>query len=113
MESTIPISLSEWLVAGFLAITSGAIGLQLLIKNWKSTNVESALLKMMHEELERMSIQNGSLSQEIGKLQIELVKLSTQLTALNIENHKLQSEIANLNTEIIRLHGFITIKGSL
>jgi hypothetical protein len=111
MESAIPTSISEWLAAAFLALTSVAIGIQLLIKNWKSTNTESALLKMMHEELERMSTQNGTLSQEIGKLQIELVKLSTQLTTLTIENQKLQAEVGNLNIEIIRLHGFITQKG--
>jgi uncharacterized protein (DUF3084 family) len=111
MESAIPTSVPEWLAAAFLALTSVAIGIQLLIKNWKSANTESALLKMMHEELERMSAQNGTLSQEIGKLQTELVKLSTQLTALTIENQKLQAEVGNLNIEIIRLHGFITQKG--
>ena len=67
----------------------------------------------MHDELERMSAQNSTLSQEIGKLQLELVKLSTQLTALTIENQKLQAEVGNLNKEIIRLHGFITQKESI
>ena len=113
MESVIPTSVPEWLAAAFLALTSVSIGIQLLIKNFKSANTESALLKMMHDELERMSTQNGTLSQEIGKLQIELVKLSTQLTTLTIENQKLQLEVANLNTEIIRLHGFITQKESI
>ena len=113
MESVIPTSIPEWLAAAFLALTSVAIGLQLLIKNWKSANTESALLKMMHDELERMSSQNGTLSQEIGKLQIELVKLSTQLTTLTLENQKLQAEVSNLNIEIIRLHGFITEKRSV
>ena len=110
MESVIPTSVPEWLAAAFLALTSVAIGIQLLVKNWKSANTESALLQMMHEELERMSSQNSTLSLEIGKLQLELVKLSTQLTALTIENQKLQAEVGNLNKEIIRLHGFITQK---
>ena len=108
MESVIPTSIPEWLAAAFLAFTSIAIGMQLIIKNWHSTNTESALLKMMHNELERMSSQNSILSLEVGKLQIELVKLSSQLTELTLENQKLQNEIANLNKEIIRLHGFIT-----
>ena len=110
MESTIPNTLSEWLTTGLLAIAGLAVGLQLLLKSWRSNNTESALLSMMHDELERMSSQNSVLSQEVGKLQIEIVKLSTQLTELTLENQKLQGEINNLNREIIRLHGFITLK---
>lgn len=110
MESEISASIPGWLAAGFLAITSTAVGLQLLIKNWRSVTTESALLKMMHDELERMSTQNSTLSLEIGKLQIELIKLSNQLSTLTIENQKLQEEVANLNKEIVRLHGFITQK---
>lgn len=113
MESTIPTTLSEWISTGFLAIVGIAIGFQLLIKNWNSNNTESALLSMMHDELERMSAQNSLLSQEVGKLQLELVKLSTQLTELNTENQNLQMQIASLNKEIVRLHGFITDKGAV
>ena len=112
MEAAIPANITEGLAAAFLALTSVAFGIQLLIKNWKSSTTESALLKMMHDELERMSVQNSTLSQEIGKLQIELIKLSNQLTTLTVENQKLQSEVGNLNKEIIRLHGFITQKES-
>lgn len=113
MESTIPTTLSEWISTGFLAVIGIAIGIQLLIKNWKSNNTESALLSMMHDELERMSAQNSLLSQEVGKLQLELVKLSSQLTELNAENQKLQMQVASLNKEIVRLHGFITTKGAV
>lgn len=91
-----------------VALTAVAVGLQTLLKNWKTTNAESSLLKMMHEELERMSTQNATLSQEIGKLQLELIKLSAQLTTLTIENQKLQAEVSNLNAEIARLHGIMT-----
>ena len=110
MESTIPSTISEWISTGFLALVGIAVGLQLLFKTWNSNNKESALLSMMHDELERMSSQNSLLSLEVGKLQIELVKLSQQLTELTLENQKLQTEINNLNKEIIRLHGFITQK---
>ena len=113
MDSEISASIPGWLAAAFLALTSTAIGIQLIIRNWRSVSTESALLKMMHDELERMSTQNSTLSQEIGKLQIELVKLSSQLTTLTIENQKLQEEVSNLNKEIVRLHGFITTKESL
>jgi len=112
MESVIPTTISEWLTAAFLGLTSLVIGFQLLLKNFASNRTESALLKMMHDELERMSSQNSTLSKEIGKLQLELIKLSTQLTTLTIENQKLQSEVSNLNKEIIRLHGFISERGS-
>jgi len=113
MESAIPTTLSEWISASFLAVIGIALGLQLLIKNWKSNNTESALLSMMHDELERMSAQNSLLSQEVGKLQLELVKLSSQLTELNAENQKLQMQVTSLNKEIVRLHGFITTKGAV
>lgn len=111
MESTIPTTLSEWITTVFLAVIGIAVGFQLLLKNWKTNNTESALLSMMHDELERMSSQNSLLSQEIGKLQNELVKLSGQLTELNIENQNLQMQVTSLNKEIVRLHGFITNKG--
>ena len=110
MELTIPTNITEWFSTVVLALAGLAVGLQLLVKHFKSNNTESALLTMMHTELERMSSQNSVLSQEVGKLQIEIVKLSTQLTELTLENQKLQAEINNLNREIIRLHGFITQK---
>lgn len=90
-----------------VVLTIIAFGIQNLLKHWKNTSTESSLLKMMHDELERMSLQNLTLSQEIGKLQVELIKLSGQLTALTIENRKLQSEVSSLNQEISRLHGIM------
>lgn len=99
--------IAELSAAAVVALTVIAVGLQNLLKNWKNTNTESSLLKMMHDELERMSQQNATLSQEIGKLQTELIKLSTELTALTIENRKLQSEVSSLNEEISRLHGIM------
>lgn len=109
IDTTYIAQLAGGIVVGLTAI---AVGIQTLLKNWKTTNAESALLKMMHDELERMSTQNSTLSQEIGKLQLELIKLSAQLTTLTIENQKLQSEVANLNAEIAQLHGIMkTDKG--
>ena len=104
MESIDTSSISQLIVAFVLALVSMAVGIQVLIKNWKSSNSESALLKIMHEEIERMSSLNSALSGEIGKLQLELINLSMQLTALTIENKKLQNEISNLNNEVARLH---------
>ena len=94
-------------IAGLGALT---FGIQALVKNWKSSATESSLLKMMHEELERMSAQNTALSHEIGKLQGELVTLSNQLSTLTMENQKLQVEVASLNKEISRLHSLMMEK---
>ena len=95
---------SSLFTALILATISLAVGLQLLIKNWKSNSAESNLLKIMQTELERMNVQNTVLSTEVGKLQAELIRLSQQLTDLTLENQKLQLEISNLNKEIARLH---------
>ena len=100
-------NIPELSAAVVVALTIIAVGLQNLIKTWKSTSTESSLLKMMHEELERMSTQNITLSQEIGKLQLELINLSSKLTTLTLENRKLQSEVSCLNSEISRLHGIM------
>lgn len=94
------------------AIITGGFSLQALAKYWKSSGTESSLLKMMHEELERMCSQNTTLSLEIGKLQIELVKLSAQLTTLTLENQKLQAEVAHLNAEIARLHNLVSSRNT-
>ncbi len=113
MEIT-PNNIAQLAAALVLALSMLAFGIQTMLKNWKTNNSESSLLKMMHEELERMSTQNSMLSSEIGKLQVELIKLSAQLTTLTRENQKLQAEVSNLNEEIIRLHGIMTIpKGVL
>lgn len=103
----------ELFAAGVVGLTALAIGVQSILKNWKSANTESSLLKMMHEELERMSTQNTTLSQEIGKLQTELINLSSQLTTLTLENRKLQTEVSSLNSEISRLHGIMLNSTSL
>jgi peptidoglycan hydrolase CwlO-like protein len=113
MEITDPSNISQWLTAAFLAVVGLAMGLQVVVKNWKANSTESALLKMMHDELERMSAQNLILSQEIGKLQAELVNLSNQLSELTSENTKLRVEVSNLNTEITRLHGIIKTKATV
>lgn len=102
-----PTIVAQWAAGAVLALIAIAMGLQTLLKNWKSTSTESSLLQMMHNELERMSTQNSALSAEIGKLQIELIKLSTQLTELSYENQKLQSEVSSLNIEISRLHNMM------
>lgn len=103
-------SIPQYLASILVFLTVLGFGIQSLIKTWKSNSAESSLLKLMHEEIERMSSQNIVLSSEIGKLQSELVKLSHQLSTLTQENKKLQVEVSDLNAEIIRLHKTITDK---
>lgn len=90
-----------------VALLAVSVGIQAIIKNWKSSSSETNLLQMMHTELERMSMQNTALSNEIGKLQLELINLSKQLSSLNSENKKLQAEVSTLNDEISRLHSIM------
>lgn len=96
------------IVTGIVGLlTAVALGIQSWLKRSKEYQSEHSLIKLMHDELERMSKQNGVLSQEIGKLQAELIRLNSQLTTLSVENQKLQLEVANLNSEIARLHGLL------
>lgn len=86
-------------VAGMAIIALG-VGIQKLVKEWRSTDAETSVIKMMHEELERMGTQNAKLTEELTKLQNEIVELNSQLTKLNIENNKLQQDVAALTTEL-------------
>jgi septal ring factor EnvC (AmiA/AmiB activator) len=86
-------------VAGMAIIALG-VGIQKLLKEWRSTEAETSVIKMMHEELERMGTQNAKLTEELTKLQNEIVELNSQLTKLNIENNKLQQDISTLTIEL-------------
>jgi uncharacterized coiled-coil DUF342 family protein len=86
-------------IAG-MAIIALSVGIQKLLKDWRSTEAETSVIKMMHEEVTRMGTQNAKLTEELTKLQNEIVELNSQLTKLNIENNKLQEEVAALTTEL-------------
>jgi septal ring factor EnvC (AmiA/AmiB activator) len=83
-----------------LAIIGLVVGVQKLLKDWRSTNAETNIIEVMHTEIERMNDQNTKLSNEIGKLQEEIIRLHQELGRLNIENTKLQTEIARLTLEL-------------
>ena len=93
-------SLVQTISVAAMAIIALSVGVQKLLKDWRSTDAETSVIKMMHEELERMGQQNSKLTEELGKLQLDIVELNSQLTKLNIENNKLQEEIAALTTEL-------------
>ncbi len=85
-----------------LAVIGLIVGVQKLLKDWRSTQAETNIIQLMHTEIERMGEQNSKLSLELGKLQEEVIRLNQELSKLNIENSKLQEEIAQLTLELTR-----------
>ena len=85
-----------------LAVIGLIVGVQKLLKDWRSTQAETNIIQLMHTEIERMGEQNSKLSIELGKLQEEVIRLNQELSKLNIENSKLQEEIAQLTLELAR-----------
>lgn len=83
-----------------LAILAFAFTVNKIFKEFKLSEAGDTMLKLMHEELERMSTQNTVLSNELNKLQQEIIQLNTQLRKLCVENDKLQTELVTLTTEL-------------
>ena len=96
-------SLIQTLSMVALAIIALSVGVQKLLKDWKSTNTESNIITLMHTELERLSTQNTVLSTELNRLQQEMIKLNIQLGQLCIDNQVLQTEVVALTDEINKL----------
>lgn len=83
-----------------VALIALVIGVQKLVRDWRTTNAESDIISIMHKEIERMSSQNITLSTTLGKLQEEIIELNKQISKLNIENNRLQEEISVLTLEL-------------
>lgn len=83
-----------------VALIALVMGVQKLIRDWRTTKAESDIISIMHKEIERMSAQNSTLSMELGKLQEEIIELNKQISKLNIENNRLQEEISSLTLEL-------------
>ena len=96
-------SLIQTLSMVALAIIALSVGVQKLLKDWKSTNAETNIISIMHTELERLSTQNTVLSTELNRLQQEMIKLNAQLAQLCIDNQALQAEVVALTDEINKL----------
>jgi peptidoglycan hydrolase CwlO-like protein len=86
-----------------LAVIAFFIGVQKLLKDWKSNSAESNIITLMHNELDRMSEQNTALSTELGKLHSQIILLSQELQKLTLENQQLQTEVIALTQEIAAL----------
>jgi len=103
MESTASIQILQTTGALAVGLIAIAIGIQKLLRGWKETNTETSVLGLMHKELERMSLQNTLLSDELNKLQLELITLNKELYNLNLENQRLHNEVDSLTTEVTLL----------
>lgn len=86
-----------------LAVVAFSVGIQKLLRDWKSTNAETSVITLMHTELERLSEQNGLLSKELNRLQQEIIVLNHQLAQLCVENQQLQTEVVALTNEVSKL----------
>ena len=83
-----------------IAVVAAFVGIQQLMKNWKSTQAESGVIQIMHQELERMGDQNTKLSIELGRLHDQIIQLNGELQKLTVENQRLQVEVVALTNEV-------------
>lgn len=83
-----------------LAAIALTVGVQKLLKDWKSTSAETSVITLMHTELERMSAQNTTLSHELNRLQQEIILLNQQLSKLTVENQRLHTEVCALTEKV-------------
>ncbi|NBW16914.1 MAG: hypothetical protein EBR82_53950 [Caulobacteraceae bacterium] len=95
-----------------VALIAFVMGLQKLIRDWRTTKAESDIISIMHTEIERMSNQNTTLSKELGKLQQEIIELNKQISKLNIENNRLQEEISTLTLELDSFKKLVAERGT-
>lgn len=97
----------QW--AGYISVglLGGAYSLQKYLKGWRETGASSDVVKLLHQEVIRMSEQNTKLMTEITHLQNQIVTLNQQLTELQRENQLLNIQVANLSAEINRLHSVL------
>lgn len=102
--------IAEFATAISVGLVGLVFGLQKVLKGWKETSAETSVIKMMHDELERMAAQNKVLSVELSKLQIEIVKLNQELRTLTVENQKLHAEVSSLTQEVSRLQKLLDEK---
>jgi hypothetical protein len=95
-----------------LAVVAFSVGIQKLLKDWKSTGAETSIITLMHTELERMSEQNGLLATELNRLQQEMILLNSQLAQLCLENQHLQTEVVALTQEVNKFRVSATISAA-
>jgi FtsZ-binding cell division protein ZapB len=95
--------IAQYVTGGVAGLFATVFVVQKFLNSWKSGAAESSVITLMHQELERMSLQNTSLSSELGKLQRDIIELNKELRILSSENQRLYLEIAALTGEVTRL----------
>lgn len=107
-------TIGQMLAATAVGVGGLALGFQQLVKKWKSTNAETNILTILHEELERMSKQNMLLTTYVNNLQLEANKINLELGKLQYENQKLHAEVVSLTKEVILLRSALPeIRGNV
>lgn len=86
-----------------VAIIGAIMALQKILKGFKETATETNIISLMHTELERLSVQNTRLAEELNKLQLEIMSLNKELRNLTSENQRLHTEVSSLTAEVGRL----------
>jgi hypothetical protein len=97
------ITISGWpeLLAGVLLfLVVLGTGIQKLVKSSKTENAETFIISTMHEELARLSTQNGILAMELNKLQLEVIKLTKEIHTLTLENQRLHLQISQITSTV-------------
>lgn len=102
-------SMTQHIGAFIVAIAGIAMAAQHYIMKWKSNSAESSILKLLTEELTRMSTQNKLLTEYVHSLQLEAVKISSELTKLHIENGVLNERVVSLTKQISLLQSTLCL----
>lgn len=82
------------------ALVGIAVGLQRVVKSWKSTDAETTLVTLLHKELERLSKQNTSLSEQFAENQQKLVEISNAFTDSLKDKRELEVKITELQEQL-------------
>lgn len=94
-------------VATAITALGSVFGIQKLVKIWKGSSVELDLITAMHEELNRLSAYNKTLSEELGKVQLDFMNINREMRSLSDENQQLHYEVKDLTLEVQRLNHLI------
>lgn len=105
-------TISQAFTALIIGLVGVAMGLQKIIKSWKTTSAETSVVELLHAELDRLCKQNTQLAVALNKLQIEVIALNTELRNLTAENQRLHMEVGALTSEVSRLQTMLKQGGS-
>jgi predicted nuclease with TOPRIM domain len=100
-------NLAQTSAAAATALVGAVFGIQKLLKTWKGSSAELDVITAMHEELNRLSAYNKTLSEELGKVQVDFLNINKEMRVLSEENQKLHYEVNGLTLEVKRLNNLL------